>query len=50
MTTLSASNVTILPRGRSSKLLKAIIATIDAFHEALEMRRAAHRNHPIIDE
>jgi hypothetical protein len=30
--------------------MKAIIATIDAFHEALEMRRAARKNYPFIDE
>ena len=50
MTTLSISNVAIRPRRRSSKFMKAIIATIDAFHEALEMRRAAHRKYPFFDE
>lgn len=50
MTSLSTSNVAIWPRGGSSKFMKAIIATIDAFQEALEMRRVAHRNCPFIDE
>jgi hypothetical protein len=50
MTTLSTSNVAIWPREKSSKFMKAIIATVDAFREALEMRRDAHRSYPFIDE
>ena len=30
--------------------IRVIIATIDAFQEALEMRRAAHRSYPFYDE
>ena len=30
--------------------MKAITASIDTFREALEMRRAAHRKYPFIDE
>ena len=50
MTALSTSNVAISPRGKSPKFVRAIIATVNAFHEALEMRRAAHKIHHFIDE
>jgi hypothetical protein len=50
MTALATSNVAIWRREKSSKFMKAIIATVDAFREALEMRRDAHRNHPFVDE
>ena len=50
MTTLTTSAVTLHPRLRSPKVLKAIITMIEAFHEALDMRRDAHRRRPFIDE
>jgi hypothetical protein len=30
--------------------MKAIVATIEAFLEALELRRAVHRSYPLNDE
>ena len=50
MTTLVATNVAIRPRVRSLKFMQAIITIIKAFQEALEMRNAAHRHRPFIDE
>lgn len=29
---------------------KAIVTIIDAFHDAMELRRAAHRRFPLIEE
>ena len=31
-------------------IIKAIVTIIDAFQDALEMRRAAHKRNPFIDE
>ena len=50
MTTLSVSLDRRRPHWRLPKLTNAIAATIDAFREALDMRRAAHKKHPFIDE
>ena len=33
-----------------SPLVKAIVAVFESFHEALDMRRAAHSRRPFIDE
>jgi hypothetical protein len=33
-----------------STFLKAIVAVMDVFQEALEMRRAAHRRYPFNDQ
>jgi hypothetical protein len=38
------------PRWRDlSRFLDVIVAVIDVFQEALEMRRAAHRRYPLND-
>jgi hypothetical protein len=50
MTTLSVSYDRRWPHWQLPKLRNAIAATIDAFREALDMRRAAHKKHPFIDE
>jgi hypothetical protein len=50
MTTLSVSFNRRRPHWRLPKLMNSIAATIDAFREALDMRRAAHKKHPFIDE
>jgi hypothetical protein len=44
------SGVSTYPRRTSPRFLQAVIALVDAFREALEMRRAAHKSHPFHDQ
>jgi hypothetical protein len=50
MTTLYLSDESTYPRRRSPRFLWAIVTIVDAFREALEMRRAAHKIHPFHDQ
>ena len=50
MSALSISSIETWSHARSPRLIKMIMVTIDAFREALEMRRAAHRSYPFYDE
>ena len=50
MSALSIPSTETWSHPRSPRFMKMIMATIDAFREALEMRRAAHRSYPFYDE
>ena len=50
MSALSIPSTETWSHPRSPWFIKAIMATIDALREALEMRRAAHRSYPFYDE
>ena len=41
---------TMPPRCRRPVFLKALIVFVEAFQEALDMRRAAHRRYRLTDE
>jgi hypothetical protein len=50
MSALSLLSTETWSHPRSPRFMKAIMTTIDAFREALKMRRAAHRSYPFYDE
>jgi hypothetical protein len=50
MTTLCTCDLSTPPRATSPRFMQAIGIIIDAFREALDMRRAAHAIRPIYEE